>query len=111
MTTTRKLVVAAVCAGLASAHAFGQETAFTKRGAAAAVQKRDSDRCWRLAQKRRLTDEEATQNLVAAYLVGGIVGVLIVSATNEEANKDPKSTYRRQAHDACMLKQGYRKVE
>ena len=49
--------------------------------------------------------------MVTAYLIGGIVGVLIASSENEDANKNPKSTFRRQLHDACMAERGYRKAE
>src|SRR5262245_42246275 len=101
MHRTMKIGIAAAAAlGLLGA-ASAQDTAFKKAGAAAAAQKRDSGQCWKLAQKSKLTDEQATQNLVAAYLIGGIVGVMVVSATNEEANKDPKSQFRRQVHDDC----------
>jgi hypothetical protein len=111
MTTTAKLLLAATGVLLLATHASGQEAAFTKKGASQAAQKRDSAGCWRLAQNTRLSDEQATQNVLTAYLVGGIIGVLIVSSANEEANKDPKSAFRRQVHDACMAKRGYRKIE
>jgi hypothetical protein len=37
--------------------------------------------------------------------------VLITASENEDADKSPKSTFRRQVHDACMEKRGYRKAE
>jgi hypothetical protein len=105
------LTAAAAAAALLTAHAAGQDTAFTRKRTSPAVQQQDSDRCWRLARQARLTEEQATQDLVTAYLVGGIIGVLIVSSANEDANKDPKSAFRRQVHDACMAKRGYSRVE
>jgi len=56
-------------------------------------------------------EEQATQNVVTGYLIGGVIGVLIASSENEQANTDPKSTFRRQLHDECMVKRGYRKAE
>jgi hypothetical protein len=106
-----KLSAAAAAVALLCAQAVGQDAEFSRKGTSRAAQSQDSARCWRMAQKARLTEEQATQDLMAAYLVGGIVGVLIVSSANEDANKDPKSTFRRQVHDECMVRRGYRKVE
>ena len=112
MRTMARLVPAALAVALVIAgQATAEDAAFTKKGTSLATQQRDSVRCWRLAEKARLTDEQATQNLMTGYLVGGIVGVLIVSSANEEANKDPKSAFRREVHDACMVKRGYAKAE
>jgi hypothetical protein len=111
MNRTAKTFLAAAGALLLCGYALGQETTFTKKGASAAAQKHDSARCWRLARKTKLTEEQATQNVVAGYLVGGIIGVLIASSTNEEANKHPKSAFRRQLHDECMARRGYKKAE
>ena len=105
------LLLATMSVVSTATYANAQDTAFTRRGASQAAQKQDSARCWRLAQKARLTEEQATQNVVTAYLIGGIFGVLIASATNDEANKDPKSAFRRQVHDECMAKRGYRRIE
>src|SRR5262245_33515393 len=104
MRTMARLVPAAALVGalVIAGQATAQEVAFKKKGTSLATQQRDSVRCWRLAGKARLTDEQATQNLATAYLVGGIIGVLIVSSANEEANKDPKSAFRREVHDDCM---------
>jgi hypothetical protein len=96
---------------LVCGYALAQEATFKKRGSSAAIQKRDSARCWRLAQKAKLTDEQATQNVVTGYLIGGVIGVLIASSENEQANKDPKSAFRRQVHDACMVRRGYKMDE
>jgi len=111
MRVTARLVLAAAGALLLCSHAAGQDTRFTKKGATAAVEKRDSAQCWRLAQKAKLTKEQADQNLLTGYLVGGVVGVLIASSANEEANKEPKSAFRRQVHDDCMAKRGYKTSE
>ena len=111
MHRTMKGAAAAAAAFCLLGAASAQETTFRKGGASAAAQKRDSAQCWKLAQKTKLTDEQATQNLALGYLIGGIVGVMVVSASNEEANKHPKSQFRRQVHDDCMVKRGYRKVE
>lgn len=111
MRTTARLVLAAAGAALLSAQAIGQETDFTRKRTSQAALKRDSAQCWRQARTARLTEEQATQNLVTGYLVGGIIGVLITSASNEDANKSPKSAFRRQVHDACMERRGYRRAE
>lgn len=111
MKTTMKLLLAAAGAALLAAHAAGQETQFTRKRTSAALTKQDSVQCWRLAQKAKMTDDQATQNLATGYLIGGIVGVLITASENEDANKNPKSTFRRQIHDACMEKRGYKKAE
>jgi S-methylmethionine-dependent homocysteine/selenocysteine methylase len=108
-TTTAKLLLVAAGAALLSAHAVGQETQFTRKRTSQATLKQDSANCWRLARKAKQT--EANQNLAAGYLVGGIVGVLVVASENEDANKNPKSTFRRQIHDACMQKRGYKAAE
>ena len=91
--------------------AWGEETKFRKSGASIAMEKRDSAQCWRLAQKAKLTEEQAAQNVVAGYLIGGIIGVMIVSSSNEDANKNPKSQFRRQVHADCMAKRGYKQAE
>jgi hypothetical protein len=111
MHTTAKAVLVAAGALLLCGHALGQEATFMKKGATAALQKRDSAQCWRLAQRTKLTEEQATQNVVTGYLVGGVIGVLVASSNNEEANKHPKSAFRRQVHDDCMAKRGYEKAE
>jgi hypothetical protein len=111
MKTATKLVLAAAGALLLSGYAIGQETRFTKKGVSSAIQKRDSARCWQVARKAKLTQEQANQNLLTGYLVGGVIGVLVVSAENEDANKNPKSAFRRQIHDECMARRGYRKAE
>jgi Na+/glutamate symporter len=112
MNTTAKILLAATGVLVVCGYALGQdaETIFKKRGTSIAVQKRDSAQCWRTAEKTKLTEEQATQNLVTGYLIGGVIGVLLVQSNNEEANKDPKSAFRRQVHDECMTKRGYEKV-
>jgi|SRR5687767_12461193 hypothetical protein len=111
MKAISKLLLASAGAALLSAHAVGQDTQFTRKRTSPATLKQDSAQCWRQAQKARLTDDEASQKLVTGYLVGGVIGVLITASENEDANKSPKSTFRRQVHDACMEKRGYRKAE
>jgi len=106
-----KLALAAASMLVLLGTAAGEDTKFRKAGTSAAAQKGDSAQCWKIAQKTRMTDEQATQNVVAGYLIGGIVGVMIASSANEEANKDPKSQFRRQVHDECMAKRGYKKVD
>ena len=105
------LAAVIAAAAVMSGTAVAEDAAFARKGTSPAMQQRDSARCWRLAQKARLTDEQATQNVVTAYLVGGIIGVLIASSANDEANKDPKSAFRREVHDDCMAKRGYSKAE
>jgi hypothetical protein len=110
-TMAKALLVAA--GALLCGHALGQEAdaTFKKKGAAKAVQKRDSAQCWKIAQKTKLTDDQATQNVVTGYLVGGVIGVLVAQSNNEEANKHPKSAFRRQVHEECMTRRGYEKTE
>lgn len=107
------LALAAAIAGaqVMAGHAVAEEAAFTRKGTSQAMQQRDSARCWRVAQKARLTDEQATQNLVTGYLVGGVIGVLVVSSANDDANTNPKSAFRREVHDACMAERGYSKAQ
>jgi S-methylmethionine-dependent homocysteine/selenocysteine methylase len=111
MTTTAKLLLAAAGVAMVSTYAVGEEAQFTRKRTSQAMMKQDSAQCWQLAQKARLTEAQANQNLAAGYLVGGVVGVLITASENEDANKNPKSTFRRQVHDACMEKRGYKKAE
>ena len=113
MNTTAKALLAAAGALLLCGHALGQDAdaTFKKKGASAAAQKRDAAQCWRIARRTKLTEEQATQNVVTGYLVGGVIGVLVAQSDNEDANKHPKSAFRRQFHDECMLKRGYEKVE
>jgi hypothetical protein len=108
---TMAKAVAAAAGILLCGYALAQEAAFKKRGASAAMQKRDSAQCWSLARKAKLTEEQATQNLVTGYLIGGVIGVLVASTENEQATKDPKSSFRRRLHDECMVRRGYQKVE
>jgi hypothetical protein len=111
MHRTMKLVLAASGLLLVVSTATSQETKFRKAGASAAVQQRDSGQCWKIAQKTKMTEEQATGNLVTGYLIGGVVGVMIASSSNEDANKNPKSDFRRQVHDECMVKRGYRQID
>jgi hypothetical protein len=112
MNTTAKVLLAAAGVLAVCGYALGQdaEATFKKRGTSIAGQKRDSVQCWRIAGKTKLTEEQATQNLVTGYLIGGVIGVLLVQSSNEEGNKDPKSAFRRQVHDECMTKRGYEMV-
>jgi hypothetical protein len=113
MRITGKILLAAAGALVLCGQALGQdaEGTFNKKGASVTVQKRDSARCWRLAQKTKLTEEQATQNVVTGYLVGGVFGLLAAQSDNEEANKHPRSAFRRRVHDDCMIGRGYEKVE
>ncbi len=110
-TMAKALLVAA--GALLCGQALGQdaEATFKKKGASIAAEKRNSTQCWRLARKTKLTDDQATQNVVTGYLIGGVIGVLVAQSENEEANKHPKSAFRRQVHAECMTKRGYEKAE
>jgi len=112
MNTTAKALLAAAGVLAVCGYALGQdaEATFKKRGTLIAAQKRDSAQCWRIAGKTKLTEEQATQNVVTGYLIGGVIGVLVAQSNNEEANKHPKSAFRRQLHAECMAKRGYEKV-
>jgi hypothetical protein len=113
MRITAKALLAAAGTLLLCGHTFGQDAdaTFKKKGASMAVQKRASAQCWRIARKTKLTEEQATQNVVTGYLIGGVIGVLVAQSENDEANKHPKSAFRRQVHDECMARRGYEKVE
>ena len=88
----RTTTLAVICASALILHgcASAEETLFSKRGMSLTAQKSDSAQCWKLAQKTNLTDDQATQNVVAGVVVGGLVGGLLVSSANEEARKDPQ---------------------
>ncbi len=109
----RTIKLAVVATGLLAlvGGAWAEETKFRKTATSAAVQKRDSAQCWRAAQKSNQTDEQATGKLLAGYLIGGVVGVAVAANDNADANKNPRSNYRRGVHDDCMVKRGYRIVE
>lgn len=106
-----KLVLAAAGVALLSAHAIGQDTQFTRKRTSPAAMKQDSAACWSQARRARMTKAQAEQNLATGYLIGGVIGVLVTASENEDANKNPKSSFRRQIHDACMEKRGYKKAE
>ncbi len=36
---------------------------------------------------------------------------MVVSSSNEDANKNPKSQFRRQVHADCMAKRGYKQAD
>jgi hypothetical protein len=111
MNGTLKLTLAGIGMLALLGAASGEETKFRKAGASPASQKRDSGQCWKVAQRTKMTDEQATGNLVTGYLIGGVVGVVIASNSNDDANKNPKSDFRRQVHDECMAKRGYRQID
>jgi hypothetical protein len=104
-------LLAAAAAAMLQGCGSAPDTEFKRPRTSLAVQKGDSDQCWKAAQKNNLNDEEAAGNVVAGYFVGGLVGAMIASSANEEARKDPKSYTRRKAHDECMGQRGYKKVE
>jgi hypothetical protein len=107
-------LVAAGALAAISVHAVpaaAEETVFARRGTSAAATRQASAQCWRVAQRAKLTEDQANQNLVTGYLVGGVIGVLVVASQNDDANKNPRSAFRQEVHDACMTKRGYRKVE
>ena len=62
--------------------AWGEEAKYRKAGASVAVEKRDSAQCWKLAQKAKLTEEQAAQNVVAGYLIGGYFFELVCSGAS-----------------------------
>src|SRR5262245_16801423 len=70
MNTTAKVLLAAAGALAVCGYALGQdaEATFKKRGASIAAQKRDSGQCWKIAGKTKLTEEQATQNVITGYL-------------------------------------------
>jgi hypothetical protein len=73
--------------------------------------KSDSNHCWKVAQKTNITDSDNATDMLAGYVLFGLVGMAVVSAANEEARKDPKNVVRRKAHDKCMMQKGYKMVE
>jgi hypothetical protein len=88
-----------------------EDTKFARRNTPLAALQNDSDHCWKLAQKENISDADATGGKVAGYLLLGLVGYAAMSSAVEEDRKDPKNSVRRKAHDECMAKRGYRKVE
>jgi hypothetical protein len=88
------------------------ETArFKRRGTSVASLKGDSDQCWRVAQKSNISDSEATGDMVAGYVLFGLVGMAVASGATEEARNDPKNYHRRKVHDECMVRKGYKRIE
>jgi hypothetical protein len=104
-------------AGIAALFLFGcassqvEDTKFSRRGTSLTALQSDSNQCWKLAQKTNISSEEATGNVIAGTLLFGMVGGAIAASSTQEALKDPKNYHRRKAHDECMAKRGYKKVE
>ena len=63
-----------------------------------------SEMCWQQAQKKQVPDDKAAENAVGAFIIGGMVGVAVSQAANEDA-------YRGSLRDQCMAKKGYTKAK
>jgi hypothetical protein len=88
-----------------------EDTKFTRRSTSLAAQKSDSQHCWKIAQKTNISGADAATDMVARYVLFGVVGAVVAASATEEARKDPKNYHRRKVHDECMMQRGYKKVE
>jgi hypothetical protein len=88
-----------------------EDTKFTRRNTPLAAIERDSDQCWKLAQKENITDAEAVGGVVAGTVLFGLVGAAVTAAATEQDRNDPKNYHRRKVHDECMAQRRYKKVE
>ena len=73
---------------------------FSKPNTALSVAERDAEQCWQQAQRTSVPEQKASENLTGAFIVGGLVGVGINRAANED-------DYRGRLRDQCMAKRGY----
>jgi hypothetical protein len=71
----------------------------------------DSNECWKLAQKENISTADAVGGVVMGTVLFGLVGAAATSAAVEQDKQDPKNATRRKAHDECMTRRGYKKVE
>ena len=94
-----KFVVGAVCGALILQGCTSSDT-FSKANTSSAVAQRDAEQCWQQAEKRGVPSEKSSENATAAFIVGGLVGMGINYAANEDA-------YRGKLRDQCMAKKGY----
>jgi hypothetical protein len=92
-------LLAAGCAG---------EKVFEKSGTSAALLDRDSQNCWKQAQAVNITEDQKNASAVGALIGGGPVALVTSIIVNSAEESDPKNGVRRQAHDACMAKRGYK---
>ena len=95
---------AASCTLMLQGCVSSESATFTKSNVAPAVAQRDSEMCWQQAQKKQVPDDKAAENAVGAFIIGGMVGVAVSQAANEDA-------YRGSLRDQCMAKKGYTKAK
>ena len=98
-----KCVVGALCGALILQGCAYSDT-FSKANASAAVAERDAEQCWQQAGKQEVPTEKANENGTAAFILGGLVGMGINNAANEDA-------YRGKLRDQCMAKRGYSRAK
>lgn len=101
----KALIVCATAFALMLQGCASSETAnFTKSNISAAVTQRDAEQCSQQAQSKGVPEDKSSENTAAAFIVGGLVGVSVNRAANEDA-------YRASLRDRCMAKRGYAKAK
>jgi hypothetical protein len=103
-----RLALGAGCLLMLQGCAATYETRFSKAGLSTAAQERDSQRCWKDAQKANLPDDVVAARAFGAFIGGGIIAAVTSAAVSESEKADPKNAYRRKAHQDCMVKRGYK---
>lgn len=84
--------------------ASSEPASFTKSRVSPDVAQRDSELCWQQAQTKQMPDDKAAENNLGAFIIGGMVGVAVSQAANDQA-------YRASLRDQCMAKKGYAKAK
>ena len=98
-----KLAVSAICGALILQGCAYSET-FSRANTSAEVAQRDAEQCWEQAGKREIPSEKANENAIGAFVLGGLVGMGVNYAANEDA-------YRGKLRDQCMAKRGYSRAK
>lgn len=101
-----KILVVCAASGtlLLQGCASSEGTTFTRSNASDAVAQRDAAQCWQQAEKKGVPEDKAAENTAAAFIIGGLVGVGVNRAANEDA-------YKGSLRDRCMAKRGYAKAK
>ena len=84
--------------------ASSEPASFTKSHGSPAVAQRDSELCWQQAQTKQMPDDKAAENNLGAFIIGGMVGVAVSQAANDQA-------YKASLRDQCMARKGYAKAK
>lgn len=78
-----------------------ESATFSKHGVSSAISQRDADQCWQQAQRKGVPEEVANEKIGAAFAIGGLAGVMVNRAANQDA-------YAGRRRDECMAKRGYK---